>query len=56
MSPIIDHPTRWELERLYPKANDPMLSTEIESIKQLIETYKEVRDSETLSKIIQSLV
>lgn len=55
MSSIIDHPTRWNLERLYPKANDPMFSTEMEIIKQLIETYKEVRDSETLSKIIQRI-
>lgn len=33
MDQIINHPTRWNLKRLYLKANDPMFSTEIEIIK-----------------------
>ncbi|MEN1937866.1 M3 family metallopeptidase [Paenibacillus sp. 102] len=55
MNQIINHPTRWDLERLYPETKDPMFSTEIEKIEQLIEIYKEEGDSETLSKIIQRI-
>ncbi|PEA82576.1 M3 family metallopeptidase [Bacillus pseudomycoides] len=55
MNQIINHPTRWDLERLYPESKDPMFSTEIESIEQLIETYKENRDSAILSRIIQRI-
>ncbi|PEY28774.1 oligoendopeptidase F [Bacillus cereus] len=55
MNQIINHPTRWDLERLYPKEKDPMFSTEIEMIEQLIETYKEDRNSEILSRIIQRI-
>lgn len=55
MNQIIDHPTNWDLKRLYPEEQDPMLSTEIEKIEQLIETYKENRDPAILSKIIQNI-
>ncbi|WP_459502975.1 M3 family metallopeptidase [Bacillus sp. C1] len=55
MNPVIEHPTRWDLERLYTDIKDPMFSTEIEIIKQLIETYKENSDSETLSQMIQRI-
>lgn len=49
MNQIINHPTRWDLERLYPETKDPMFSTEIEKIEQLIATYKENRGSAILS-------
>ncbi|MBC6973069.1 oligoendopeptidase F [Bacillus sp. Xin] len=55
MNQIINHPTRWDLERLYPETKDPMFSTEKEKIEQLIATYKENRDSAILSRIIQSI-
>ncbi|WP_001087488.1 M3 family metallopeptidase [Bacillus cereus] len=55
MNSMIDHPTKWDLKRLYSEEQDPMLSTEIEKIEQLIETYKENRDAANLSNIIQRI-
>ncbi|PFR85290.1 oligoendopeptidase F, partial [Bacillus cereus] len=52
MNSMIDHPTKWDLKRLYSEEQDPMLPTEIE---KLIETYKENRDPAILSNIIQSI-
>ncbi|MBO1583098.1 M3 family metallopeptidase [Bacillus sp. XF8] len=53
MNQITDHPTKWDLKRLYPEEQDLMFFTEIEIIEQLIEIYKEEGDLEALSKIIQ---
>ncbi len=53
MNQITDHPTKWDLKRLYPEEQDLMFFTEIEIIEQLIEIYKEEEDLEALSKIIQ---
>ncbi|PEP81657.1 M3 family metallopeptidase [Bacillus pseudomycoides] len=55
MNQIINHPTRWDLERLYPETKDPTFSTEIEIIEQLIGTYKENSDPAILSRIIQRI-
>lgn len=55
MNQIINHPTRWDLERIYLETKDPTFSTEIEIIEQLIETYKENRDPAILSNIIQRI-
>ncbi|MED4651781.1 M3 family metallopeptidase [Bacillus pseudomycoides] len=55
MKQIINHPTRWDLERLYPETKDPTFSTEIEIIEQLIGTYKENSDPAILSRIIQRI-
>ncbi|PGE94368.1 oligoendopeptidase F [Bacillus pseudomycoides] len=55
MKQIINHPTRWDLERLYSETKDPTFSTEIEIIEQLIGTYKENSDPAILSRIIQRI-
>ncbi|CAI8848646.1 oligoendopeptidase F [Bacillus pseudomycoides] len=55
MNQMINHPTRWDLERLYPETKDPTFSTEIEIIEQLIGTYKENSDPAILSRIIQRI-
>ncbi|MDM5155218.1 M3 family metallopeptidase [Bacillus sp. DX1.1] len=55
MNQTVHHPTRWDLDRLYPENKDPILSTEIAAIQQLIEEYKENKDSKILFQIIQRI-